>query len=89
MENYLEGRYVGSIEGYMCILDEPIHSSEPPVIKLSVHLENGQRIYFNSDNAPIIAQSPPDTTLTASLKLFQENDFCQYYTLSRIFHLFS
>ena len=45
------------------MMHEPIHNSEPPVIKLSVHLENGQRVYFNSDNAPIIAQSSPDTTM--------------------------
>ena len=58
-------------------MHEPIHSSDPPVIKLSVHLENGQRVYFDQENAENVAENPPETTLTAFLKLCQNNEFAR------------
>ena len=92
VDQYLEGRYVGSIEAFMRILHEPIHSSQPPVKQLAVHLENGQRVYFNEETAQGVIDNPPDTTLTAFLKLCQDNEFArslkypevpEYFTFSK------
>ncbi|GFQ71965.1 ATP-dependent DNA helicase [Trichonephila clavata] len=49
---YESGRYISSSEAVWRILCFPIHDRFPPVMHLSVHLENGQRIYFTEDNAP-------------------------------------
>jgi hypothetical protein len=74
---YLEGRYVGSIEAFMRIMHEPIHDCYPPVIKLCVHLHNGQRVYFNNETAPNLVTNPPETTLTAFMKLCQVDPFAR------------
>ncbi|GBM57928.1 hypothetical protein AVEN_206001-1 [Araneus ventricosus] len=55
----------------------PIHDRFPNVVHLNVHLENGQRVYFISDNAHERATQPPYTTLTAYFKLFQEDTFAK------------
>ena len=44
---------------------------------LSVHLENGQRVYFTVDNAEEVAETPPETTLTAYFKLNTEDPFAR------------
>jgi hypothetical protein len=77
VQEYLDGRYVGSIEAFMRIMHEQIHDCHPPVIKLAVHLENGQRVYFNEVNASSIVENPPETTLTAFLKLCHVNEFAR------------
>ncbi|GFQ95757.1 ATP-dependent DNA helicase [Trichonephila clavata] len=43
---YEMGRYIRSNEAIWRILNFPIHECYPTVIHLSVHLENGQRVYF-------------------------------------------
>jgi len=48
---FQNARYVGSSEAVWRILEHPISEHLPPVIGLAVHLENGQRVYFNVDNA--------------------------------------
>ncbi|XP_067947388.1 uncharacterized protein [Watersipora subatra] len=67
----------------------PIHARHPTVQHLSVHLENGQRVYFTEANLQQQLQEPRDTTLTAFFKLCTLDDFartllyCQlpaYYT---------
>jgi hypothetical protein len=59
------GGYVSSNEAVWRILNFPIHDRHPTVVHLSVHLENGQRVYFTSENAEERAAQPPNTTLTA------------------------
>ena len=49
----------------------------PTVVHLSVHLENGQRVYFNQENLHNQLQEPPRTTLTAFFQLCQENEFAK------------
>ncbi|KIH55918.1 hypothetical protein ANCDUO_13912 [Ancylostoma duodenale] len=68
---YLMGRYASTNEGVWHILSFPIHKRYPPVVHLSVHLENGQRVYFIADNAEERAANPPNTTLTAFFLLCQ------------------
>ncbi|XP_059149801.1 uncharacterized protein LOC131936752 [Physella acuta] len=83
------GRYISSNEAVWRILGMPIHEREPTVVHLTVHLENGQRVYFKPDNLLHKVNSPPATTLTAFFELCQNDPFAktllycdvpQYYT---------
>ncbi|GBO42860.1 hypothetical protein AVEN_275277-1 [Araneus ventricosus] len=66
---YEIGRYLNSNEAVWRILGFPIHERHPTVIHLSVHLENGQRVYFTTENVLERVQVPPETTLTAFVKV--------------------
>ncbi|GBO39812.1 hypothetical protein AVEN_45311-1 [Araneus ventricosus] len=50
-QQYQMGRYISSSEAVWRIFNFPIHERHPTVIHLSVHLENGQRVYFRTENA--------------------------------------
>ncbi|GBL83290.1 hypothetical protein AVEN_110619-1 [Araneus ventricosus] len=69
------GRYISSNEVVWRILNFPIHERHPTVIHLSVHLENGQRVYFTTGNAAQCAQAPQETTLTSFFRLCTEDEF--------------
>ena len=73
--HYQMGRYISSNEACWRLLGFPIHERHPAIINLSVHLENGQRVYFTKQNALQQAVSPKDTTLTAFFKLCQQDPF--------------
>ena len=77
VSRYETGRYMSSSEAVWRILEFPIHERYPPVIHLSVHLENGQRVYFTEENAREVAETPTDTTLTAYFKLNAEDAFAR------------
>ena len=51
VDTYQRGRYICSNEAVWRILGFQIHERHPTVVHLSVHLENGQRVYFTKDNA--------------------------------------
>lgn len=73
---YQNARYIGSIEAAWRILGFDLHERFPMVQRLAVHLENGQRVYFQPQNATQRAQDPPpSTTLTAFFKLCSEDHF--------------
>ncbi|KIH48241.1 hypothetical protein ANCDUO_21693, partial [Ancylostoma duodenale] len=74
---YLLGRFINTNEGLWHILSFPIHERYPPVVHLSVHLENGQRVYFTADTAQERATHPPNTTLTAFFDLCQQDPFAR------------
>lgn len=74
---YQLGRYVNSNEAVWRIFGFPIHERHPTVVHLSVHLENGQRVYFTPENAPALVDHPPNTTLTAFFQLCQEDPFAR------------
>jgi hypothetical protein len=74
---YQMGRYISSNEAVWRILSFPIHERHPTVIHLSVHLENGQRVYFTENNAQERAARPPNTTLTAFFLLCQTDPFAR------------
>ncbi|KIH67418.1 hypothetical protein ANCDUO_02256 [Ancylostoma duodenale] len=74
---YLMGRYASTNEGVWHILSFSIHERYPPVVHLSVHLENGQWVYFTADNAEERAANPPNTTLTAFSLLCQQDSFAR------------
>ncbi|XP_062817668.1 uncharacterized protein LOC134293583 [Anolis carolinensis] len=74
---YQLGRYISSNEAVWRIFSFPINERHPTIVHLSVHLENGQRVYFTRDNAETVAAEPPNTTLTAFFQLCQQDLFAR------------
>ncbi len=71
------GRYISSNEAFWRIFGFDIHCRFPAVVHLSVHLENGQRVYFTDGSLTDQLQNPRDTTLTAFFKLCQQDVFAR------------
>lgn len=93
VQKFQTGRYISSNEAMWRILDFNIHEHAPTVTRLSVHLPNGQRVYFTEENAQERATTPPETTLTAFFKLCQSDVFAKtllyaevptYYTWQQV-----
>ena len=59
--------YIGSIEATWGIFGLDLHERFPRVQRLAVHLENGQRVYFNPENAQARAEAPPPEKKKLSL----------------------
>ena len=93
ISEYQNARYISSHEAPWRILEYPIHERFPPVQQLTVHLENGQRVYFTEDTARDQASGdPPNTTLTEFFVLCQVDSFAktlfyvevpEYYTWNK------
>ena len=82
---YQMGRYINTNEAIWRILNFPIHDRDPPVLHLSVHLENGQRVYFTTETAQKVATEPPTrTTLTAFFELCQKDSFAKTLLYSEV-----
>ena len=62
---YETGHYISSSEAVWRISRFPIHERFPPIMHLSVHLENGQRVYFTKENIIEKTINPPKMTLMA------------------------
>ena len=78
IEQYQNARYIGSSEAAWRILGNRISDHSPPVVALAVHLENGQRVYFDEQTAMERAQGPPPpTTLTAFFDLCNHDPFAR------------
>lgn len=78
------GRYVSCNEAIWRIFSFPIHERHPTVVHLSVHLENGQRVYFTEANAAQRAERPPATTLTSFFNICQSDPFARTLLYSEI-----
>lgn len=79
IKQYQMGRYVSSNEAVWRILSFPIHERDPAVIHLAIHLENGQRVFFNEENALTRALTAPKTTLTEFFALCRlQTPFAQF-----------
>ncbi|XP_045500045.1 uncharacterized protein LOC123697545 [Colias croceus] len=74
---FQSGRYISSSEAVWRILSFNIHERYPPVTHLDVHLEGGQRIYFNTENVTERLENPRQTTLLAFFRLCQTDDFAK------------
>ncbi|GBP62999.1 ATP-dependent DNA helicase PIF1 [Eumeta japonica] len=74
---FQSGRYISSSEAVWRILSFPIHERHPPVIHLDIHLEGGQRIYFNPENVTERLESPRRTTLLAFFNLCETDAFAK------------
>ncbi|XP_055924562.1 uncharacterized protein LOC129956657 [Argiope bruennichi] len=77
IQTYEIGRYLSSNEAVWRILGFPIYERHPTVVHLSVHLDNGQRVYFTEENVLERVQAPPETTLTAFFSLCQSDAFAR------------
>jgi ATP-dependent DNA helicase PIF1 len=75
--HYQVGRYVSCNETIWRIFSFPIHERHPTVVHFSVHLENGQRVYFNASNVAQRAETPPATTLTSFFSICQSDPFAR------------
>ncbi|UYV74016.1 hypothetical protein LAZ67_11001852, partial [Cordylochernes scorpioides] len=81
---YQLGRYISSNEAVWRIFSFSIHERYPTVVHLAVHLENGQRVYFTSENVRARAMSPPPTTLTAFFTLCRNDTFARTLLYSEV-----
>lgn len=84
IQQYVSGRYICSSEAVWRILGFSIHERAPTITHLTVHLKNGQRVYFNHNNANDIINNPRDTTLMAFFKLCFEDDFAKTLTYDKV-----
>ncbi|GJU70989.1 DNA helicase [Tanacetum coccineum] len=76
IQNYVDGRFICLYKACWRIFDFPIHSWDPAVQILNVHLENMQRVNFReSDRLDIIVNLPEKkkTTLTEWFVYNNEN----------------
>ncbi|XP_063903766.1 uncharacterized protein LOC135123203 [Zophobas morio] len=77
---YESGRYISSSEAVWRILAFPIHERFPAVFHLAVHLENGQRVYFNPNDFNNVTEkvnNPQKTTLLAFFDLCKTDNFAK------------
>lgn len=81
---YQLGRYVCCNEAIWRILSFKIHERHPTVVHLSVHLENGQRVYFTAANASRRAERPPATTLTSFFDTCESDPFARTLVYSEM-----
>ncbi|XP_050340682.1 uncharacterized protein LOC126767124 [Bactrocera neohumeralis] len=77
VQTYQSGRYVSSNEAVWRLLGFPLHERHPTLMHLSVHLENGERVYFNEHNFHERLTTPPKTTLTAFFDLCIRDEFAK------------
>ncbi|KAL8617178.1 hypothetical protein ACOMHN_014348 [Nucella lapillus] len=71
------GRYISSNEAAWRIFGFDIHERHSTVVRLAVHLENGQRVYFTEKTARRTVEEPTATTLTAFFSLCHSDDFAK------------
>jgi len=77
ISKYEAGHYISSSEAAWRILFISIHERFPPVMHISVHLENDQRVYFTTHNASEKVQNPSKTTLLGFFELCKINIFAR------------
>ncbi|KAJ8723199.1 hypothetical protein PYW08_003111 [Mythimna loreyi] len=81
---YQSGRYISTSEAVWRILAFSIHDRHPTVMHLDVHLENGQRIYFDPYNVTERLENPRQTTLLAFFKLCEVDQFARSLTYDEV-----
>ena len=75
---YETGRYISTSEATWRVLSFDIHEHFPAVEHLSVHVENGQWVYFKTTaNIEKILNQPPTITLTGFFDLCKEDTFAK------------
>ncbi|VDM99866.1 unnamed protein product, partial [Onchocerca ochengi] len=66
------------------ILLFPIYERSPAVIHLTVHVENGRRVYFTTANVRQIVLNPSIITLTVFFTLCQNEAFTKALLYSEV-----
>uniref|UniRef100_T1HGJ4 Uncharacterized protein n=1 Tax=Rhodnius prolixus TaxID=13249 RepID=T1HGJ4_RHOPR len=70
--------------GVLPVYHFPFMQRYSTVVHLAVHLENGQRVYFTSENVRARAMSPPPTTLTEFFTLCRNDTFARTLLYSEV-----
>ncbi|GFR04231.1 ATP-dependent DNA helicase [Trichonephila clavata] len=87
---YQQRRYISSSEAVWRLLNFPIHQRYPTVVHLAVHLEGGQRVYYEAgQQTAYLTDTPPKTILTAFFDLCKTDSFAKtllYSEVPRHFH---
>ncbi|GFU44116.1 helitron_like_N domain-containing protein [Trichonephila clavipes] len=92
VKSYQNGRYISTFEAIWRILSFSILERFPAVTHLDIHLENGQRIYFDPSNVRTVVKNPRNTTLMAFFDLCHKDEFAAsllyeeipgYYTFNK------
>jgi len=76
VKEYLDARYIGSVESCWHIFEFGMHAESPTVYRLPVHLEDDQLVYYNADenlNDVLERGATKETPLTAWFKINQSN----------------
>jgi PIF1-like helicase len=76
VKEFLDARYIGSVEACCRIFEFSMHGEYPTVYRLPVHLEDQQLVYFNPDdnvNDVLERGATKDTPLTAWFKINLSN----------------
>jgi hypothetical protein len=76
VKEYLDARYIGSVESCYHILEFVMHAEKPTIYRLPVHLEDQQLVYFNPEDNPddiLERGATKDTPLTAWFKINESN----------------
>ena len=76
IKEYMDARYIGSVESCWHMFEFPMHVLKPTVYRLSVHLEDQQLVYYNPDDNPddvLERGANKETQLTAWFKINQSN----------------
>ncbi|SGY19929.1 BQ5605_C017g08389 [Microbotryum silenes-dioicae] len=69
INNFLDARYVCAPEAIHRIFRFGMHDRDPAVARLALHLPNEQQVRFNPDHGAPDLSAPPETMLTAFIKL--------------------
>ncbi|SGY56310.1 BQ5605_C006g04125 [Microbotryum silenes-dioicae] len=69
INNFLDARYVCAPEAIHRIFRFGMHDWDPAVARLALHLPNEQQVWFDPDHGAPDLSAPPETTLTAFIKL--------------------
>lgn len=77
IQNFQNGRYISSSLDVWRIFRFSIHERFPSVFQLAVYLENGQRVYYNEQNAHERIENVKNTTLMAFFELCTRDDFAK------------
>ncbi|KAL8594216.1 hypothetical protein ACOMHN_033079 [Nucella lapillus] len=83
IKTFQTGRYISTNEAAWRIFSFDLHQRYPPVVNLSVHLENGQRVYYTEKTAHQRVQAPPETTLTAFFQVMPVRRVCSHAAVPR------
>ncbi|GFW79935.1 helitron_like_N domain-containing protein [Trichonephila clavipes] len=82
---YQQGRYISSSEAVWRLLNFPIHQRYPTVVHLAVHLEGGQRVYYEPGQPTAhLTDTPPKTTLTAFFDLCKTDPLAKTLLYSEV-----
>ncbi|SGY53294.1 BQ5605_C006g03744 [Microbotryum silenes-dioicae] len=69
VKDFLNARYVCAPEAMHRLFQYQMHGQKPAVTRLALHLPNEQQVRFDPEDGPPTTAAPPETTLTAFVKL--------------------